>query len=313
MKSILHYASKATQILVTSLILICLVYVLQLMTLGAVRLCVTPKTQASKPYTPDPARRSFRFLLDGTVHQVKSSQEMDAQGKTQDIEEVYDVNNVLIERRPSQEKPNRIYLSYATRMDNLYGKDRLDSQYAIRSGFSITMDVPVMEDDTLQEIWRYDRRREVFAGYDRTGKVLGDLCKEGFTPDPATGTALGALQGYKWWQPEKNRTKLLWLTQRHLYEIDVNARKVDRLAQYDKIYIGSLSAQAWVETDKTAREYADPNVYRPLIVCQSSKDTYHLTLRDPNQSITVSMPEAWKEWGGSCRFSTTETDMFMVR
>lgn len=313
MKSLLHHASKTLQILVTSLILIWLVHLLQLMTIGVVRLCMPPKTQAGRPYTPDPARRSFRFLLDGTVHQIKLSQEMDAQGKPQDIEEVYDVNNALIERRPVQEELDKTYLSYASKRNHLSNRGAFDRQYAITSGFSPTMDIPVMKDSTLQEIWRYDRKTEVFTGYDRTGKILGCLCKEGFRADLTAGTGLGEMQRYLWWQPETGPHKLLWITQHNLYEINVNRRRVERLVECDNIYTASIMAQAWHEIDKTAPEYPDPNVYRPLIAFQSNDTTYHLTLRDPNQLITVSLPEAWNQVYHSCRFSATRTDLFMMR
>ncbi|MCF7972898.1 MAG: hypothetical protein K9N55_03700 [Phycisphaerae bacterium] len=312
MKSILHTAAKSTQILVTGLILVWLVYLLQCMTIELVRLYVPQKVQTSRPYTQDPARVSFRFLPDGTVHQIRISQELDAQGKPQDMEEICDVNNILIERRPTPKEPDNTYLSFANGLYNAPYKGDLNSRYTITSGFSITMDIPVMEDNVLQEIWRYDRKREIFTGYDRTGKILGCLCKEGFMPDATGGTGLGEMQRYKW-QHETVQHRLLWITQQDLYEIDVKARKVNHLAQCDKIYTGAIRSQAWYEEDETENGYVDPNVYRPLIVCQSDKNTYHLALRDPNQLITVSTPEVWQQWGGYCRFSATKTDLFMVR
>jgi len=313
MKSILNYAAKSTQILVASLILVWLVYLLQGMTIETVRLCTPKKVQTSRPHTPDPATRSSRFLLDGTVHQIKFAQELDDQGKTLDIEEVYDVNDTLIERRPTPKEPDSTYLSFANGLNYASDKRQLKREYRISSGFSRTMDIPVMQDKTLQEIWRYNRKKEIFTGYDRTGSILGSLCREGFKPDQTTGTGFGEMQRYKWWQPEPGHSKLLWLTQNNLYEIDANKRRVDHLVDCNTPYMGSIMAQAWYDTDKTRLGYADPNVYRPLIVSQPNEHSYHLVLRDPSQSITVSAPEGWNEVGGYCRFSATKTDLFMVR
>ena len=313
MKSILNHAAKFAQILVASLILVWLVYLLEGMTAEAVRFCTPQKTRTATQRTPDPARRSFRFLPDGTARQIRFFQASDDQGKPQGMEEIYDVNNTLLERRSTQEALDNGYLSFANGLNYASRKTELNSRYRITSGFSTTMDIPVVQNKILQEIWRYDRKREIFTGHDRAGKLLGCLGKEGFKRNPSTGRGLGEMQRYKDWQTENGHTKLLWATQQALYEIDINNRTVEHLADCNQIYGGATRGQAWYETDETAKGYADPNVYRPLMVCQSSKSTYHLALRDPNQSVTVSVPEAWNEVGGYCRFSATKKDLFMVR
>ncbi len=313
MKLILHYAAKSAQILVASLILVWLIYLVQAIAVKTVRFCAPQRTRTVTHRTPDPARRSFRFLPDGTAHQIRFFQEIDDQGETQDIEEIYDINDKLIERSPTPKEPDNAYLSFANGFYYASDKEHLKTEYRISTGFSRTMDIPVLKDSTLQEIWRYNRKKEVFTGYDRTGNLLGSLCKEGFKPNSTTGTALGDMERYHWWQPETGHSKFLWITENNLYEIDLNKRRVDPLVDCNTLYMGSIMAQAWYTTDKTRRGYADPNVYRPLIVSQPDEHTYHLVLRDPDQSITVSEPNTWKEVGGYCRFSATKTDLFMVR
>ena len=313
MKSVLNFAAKSAQILVASLILVWLVYLLQYITIETTKLYAPRKTQTRQPYTPDPARRSYRFLLDGTVHQIRAFQEPDAQGKLLDMEEVYDANNTFIERRLTQDPPDSRYLSFASGLHYMSDKEDLNRRHLITSGFSRTMDVPVVRTGTVQEIWRYNRQREIFTGHDRAGNGLGCLGRKGFEPGVTSGAGLGAVQRYHWWQSEDGHVKLLWLTQEDLYEIDVNQREVEHLVECREDYAGSVAGQAWYDTDKTARGYVDPNIYRPLIVSQLDEHTYRLVLRDPAQNITVSVPEAWDEWGGYCRFAATKTGLFMVR
>jgi len=106
----------------------------------------------------------------------------------------------------------------------------------------------------------------------------------------------------------------LWLTHHTLYEIDIKARRVERLVDVKDSTLQSMSAQAWYPIDKEEKHYVDPKVYRPLIVCRSSDNRYHLVLRDPDLSLSFAPPPEWTQWVNShCRFTATQTDLFMTR
>jgi hypothetical protein len=122
---------------------------------------------------------------------------------------------------------------------------------------------------------------------------------------------LGTLHSFEC--DKQNGSRLLWRTNRRLYNIDVKARTVTCLAEGDNIAVDFMFSQAWFAKDKTAPHYADPNHYRPMIVLPSNDKT-HLVLQEPNQLITVSLPKAWNQVAvNQCLWSATKTDVLMKR
>ena len=308
MLSLLKPASFATRILAVTVVVFSLVHVLQILTVELARL-IEPVSQR-RVLPSDPARRSFLFLRDGTLHKIKRIK--DANDTTRAAtEEVYDANDTLLLRRPSPKEHDAVYLSFAERLNT----SNLIHPYSISPGFSQTVDVPVFNKGTLVEIWRYDRKGEVFAGYDQSGVSLGYLGARGHQLTRANVTELGDSKGFvSWWPRERGSAILLWHSRNALYEIDVKARRVDRLIDATNSDLLNLWGHAWYPMDREHRGYVDPNLYRPLIVCRSMDQRYHLVLRDPNQTISFAPPEEWTQWANNyCQFSATKTDLFLKR
>lgn len=307
MLSLLKPASFAARILAVTVVVLSLVHVLQLLTVEMARM-IEPVSQR-RVFPSDPARRSFLFLRDGTLHKIKKIK--DTNDTTQaGTEEIYDANDTLLLRRPVSKEHDAGYLSFAERLNT----SNLIHPYSISPGFSQTVDVPVFDKGRLVEIWRYDRKGEVFAGYDQLGVSLGYLGARGHQLTRVNVTKLGDSKGFaSWWPRERGSAILLWHSRNALYEIDVKARRVDRLIDATNSDLLTLSGHAWYPMDREHRGYVDPNLYRPLIVCRSLDQRYHLVLRDPNQTISFAPPEEWTQWHGGCHFSATKTDLFLKR
>ena len=310
MKTILMHGAKAAQVFVVTLIVVILLHIVQDITVETTRLVVSKPTQSRPAW--DPASRSLMFLPDGTLHQIRSIPEPNRPGKV--TKEIYDANNILIPSRSVPDMPDPPYLSFARRGNTAFNRRVFNSRQTITSSFSKTLDLPVSENGTLREIWRYDRSGQIFVGYDRAGLVLGYLGAQGLAQRRPDAEKLGHLQTFEsGWSADKDEVKLLWLTRQALYEINVKARRVDRLVNGKESPLLSMTIQGWYERDRTDRDYVDPNLYRPLIVCYSSRER-HLALRDPQQSISFTVPQEWKQWASSgYQFTATREDLFVWR
>ncbi|MCH7919241.1 MAG: hypothetical protein IIC50_14805, partial [Planctomycetes bacterium] len=131
MKSMLKYVSAAAHIFVVALILIGPVHCLQGIPIESAKLFVRKPERIQRQ--SDPARRSFVFLPDGTLHQIRTiSDANDLAGRS--IEEVYDANNTLVIRRHSSKEPDQTYLSFPFPLNT----PSLDDRYMIEPAFSST-------------------------------------------------------------------------------------------------------------------------------------------------------------------------------
>ena len=302
------------QVAMVTVVFLVLTYFLQAMGVHVTQMFRQPRVRANRTYSVDPAERSFQFLLDGAVHQIHNIGQLDPNGDS--IEEVYDVNDAPIVRGPRKERKAWAYLSFPLGM-NGYSKRNLRSIYGLSPGFSSAMDVPVFKGKDLEEIWRYDRRRQFFAGYDRSGESLGFIGKDGVTVDASEALGLGELQAFEIrWAPSKDRPLLLWWTQDNLYEIDVKLRQVERFIDQDEAEISQVVTQTYGQRgdyyEAFGRDSIDPNLYRPLVVCQAG-DLCCLALYESDQRITVTLPEAWSQFNSRCQFVATKADLFMKR
>jgi hypothetical protein len=122
----------------------------------------------------------------------------------------------------------------------------------------------------------------------------------------------------------------LGVTKRRIYQIDFRTRKVEKVfdsgqsasaeASSDKSGIESIRWHQWRPTNPKDRDINDIQ-YRPLIDCLTADHRHHLIMREPNQVITVELPEQmqtkqtfryWvRYWASQEYFTATSNTLFL--
>jgi hypothetical protein len=318
MNTITTYVAKAVRIAMTLIIVLGMLHILQSIIPEIVRTLFPPVRVTQNTPTRSASRQwqSVQFLQDGTPHYMHYTQSANTDSSKEQVE-IYDTKDIFLYKGLSSDRPKYPYLSYAKATYNFPRLQPIRNRYMANVDFSCTLDIPVIKEQLVQEIWRYDRHKQIFAGYDQSGHALGFLGRIGLTDHPLGAQALGRPQGLRSWCPSERDTPfLLWLTQHRLYEIDAQARHVTCRMDAKEEVISQVSILGWDETNDywVKKEVFDPNIYRPLIICQSSDTRYHLYLRHPDQNVTVSLPEAWsQQLGNHYRFTATHQNLFLTR
>jgi hypothetical protein len=163
------------------------------------------------------------------------------------------------------------------------------------------LEVPVRVAGEVKEVWQYDFEAKAFAGYRIEGGLMGYLGADGFVFSKAQAQPLGEFTGFTSWTDENpSSIVMLWQTKRRIYQIDFRSRKVETVfdsgqsafaeASSDKSDIESIRWHQWRPMNPKDRDSNDV-WYRPLIDCQTTDHKHHLIMREPNQVLTVELPE----------------------
>lgn len=258
------------------------------------------------------------FLPDGTVHLVTPIggprytlyREMDS--PTAQVQ-VYDSNDRLLWDGLAGESPYD-YLAWAQdlRGDSLMDV-RLNMMKAPLPDSARALEFPIATANELLEIWRYLPGRDCFIGYSLQGKRLGYLSAAGMTEAKSQAQPLGTFASFLgWWPLEAYGPTVLWHTERRLYQIDFEQRQVEVIFESPDSDITDLRISRWdaYRPEHSAATAED----RQLLHCRTRDGAYHVISRDPNQSVTVRVPDEWKQWMGIyCQFAATEQDLFLRR
>ncbi len=286
MKTIFTRMSLQARIFMVLLVMICLVHFLQLWAFEIANDWLARKNQQKPTYPSDPARREVHYLVNGDVHLVRSTGEKDP-NTGHDILAIYDADNVLMGHRSGDDYRDKTHLNFVSKLG--FDRESIDGFYSLVYGFSRTLELTVPKGGKAGEIWRYDRNRQIFVGYDRSGQELGCLGKNGWQAGLSQAEGLGEVVKYhSYGRDNDRRLKVLWQTSECLYEIDAKARSVELLVDAKGGEVSDLRLMAWFSD---ADETIDPNLYRPLLVCQVKDHDYRLILREPKQAISLVLPE----------------------
>jgi len=258
------------------------------------------------------------FLPDGTLHLVapigrpryKAFYEPDSPATQV---QVYDANDHLLWDGQGKESPYH-YLAWAEDLrGDSFQDSRLNSMRAPSPDSARALEFPVATADELLEIWRYLPRRDCFVGYSLAGEKLGYLSAAGMTQAKSQARPFGAFASLLgWWPPEAYGPTVLWHTKRRIYQIDFEQQQVDVIFESPDSDITDLRITRW-EAYRPERSAVSPDD-RPLLHCQTRDSAHHVVLRDPNQSVTVRVPDEWKKWFSNYyQFAAMKQGLFLRR
>jgi hypothetical protein len=310
MKAVVRCSAKIVHLFVILVILLGLLHLVQTILPEIVHEFTRASLrQSSNTSASDPAQRTINFLADGTVCLVRQSQERDP-NTDKPLIEIYDANNILTAKTVYFALP---VLTYAYPLGFQYDRQNMSFRFSTKLQFSSTLDVPVIHDQSVAEIWRYNLDQQQFTGYDASGRKLGHFGKLGLQDKPVKDNALGIFQGFQAGMPKSRQSPVVfWLTQRQLYEIDFSTRQIKCWVDSPSPIISLSLLNMPSFEDRWTRNIADPNAYRPLIACGTESRMQTLILYNTKKVIRVTEPQEWQQWTSNHTRYTATTDQLFV-
>ena len=303
----IEYISRLSTSAITLVLLTFIVIFAQVLMTGLIWLYFYEKPSPRK-ITEGPQWKTHRadkmFLPDGTLHLVQwvDMQHHDDFAK----EEIIDVSGNTIWQGIHREQPFE-YLAWASR-PMLFDEQQMRGISLLTPELSGVLEVPVRAGQEVSELWRYDFEAQVFAGYEVEGGLIGYLGAGGFVNSKAQMQPLGDFNGLTSWTDEDpSSVVMLWWTKRQIYQIDFRSRKVEMIFDSGQSNIESIQWQNWRPPNPKGLS-ATGIKYRPLIDCRTKDKKHHLILREPNQVLTVDLPEQWRD---NADFTATSETIFV--
>jgi hypothetical protein len=151
----------------------------------------------------------------------------------------------------------------------------------------------------------------IFVGYEIGGDRIGYIGSTGFTKSQGKAKAFGQFKSFTAWVPlDSFSPTVLWETNRNIYEINFEKRKVEMLFESPEADIKRLRLHHWkpLLEDKSQTKQIK---YRPLIYCQTADGKRHLVMRNPQQIVTFTVPEDWQ--ANSVNLTATDENIFLSR
>jgi len=324
-----RYIARSAKVFMTTLLIFLAVVIVQLSVVEIARPFwagrPTPASQQVEEEQTEEERRIQRiqyarkeFLPDGTLHLVTEIggprwRPQYTPDPPTAQEQVYDVNDRLLWDGPTKERPYD-YLAWAqyTHRD-IFTTGRIRQTQIVMPGVSRALEIPLATADELLETWRYHPWSDCFIGYDLEGGKLGYLGAAGMTDSESQTKPFGPFQSFlAWWPPDSYSPTLLWQTERRIYQINFETRQVEPIFESPQSEIASMIINRW---DSYRPEYSKATAEdRQLLHCRTRDGTHHVILKDPDQTITVTIPDEWKKWfGNHYEFAATEQGLFMRR
>ena len=253
------------------------------------------------------------FLPDGTLHLITETRALGRYESTPTTPtEVYDVNDTQLWTGLSQDVPYD-YLSWTqtARYGDGFPRRSMRDLTHVSPVLYRTLEIPVATADKLLEIWRYDPRSDCFVGYDLGNGKLGYLGANGLTNDQTKVQPFGRFASFlTWWPPEALSPTLLWQTDRRLCQISVDRQQVELIFESPDSDMVDLRISRW---DSYRPEGSTAGAQdRPLLDCRTQDGNHYLILKNPDQTIHVTIPDDWNQWMFRNRdFAATERGIFL--
>jgi len=314
-RNVLEYVSRPIRVVITLSLTMFIVLFAQFLITQVVWLYAYEK---SPPKFPDDQQwRTHRadklFLPDGTMHLVRRVDTQDNGDYTK--EEITDVNGNVLWQGIREERPFKYldWVSQPTWPAWFFDLHTLDP------ALTGVLEVPVRVAGAVEvnEVWQYDFEGDVFAGYKVEGGLIGYLGADGFVISRAQAQPLGEFNGFtSWTDEEPSSIVMLWQTKQRIYQIDFRNRTVETVFDSAKSDIESIRWHKWRPTNPKDREDSDIQ-YRPLIDCRTADRRHHLIMREPNQVLTVELPEqmrpkqTFRYWPSNVGFTATSDALFL--
>ena len=329
-KNLVQPVARSSRILMTTLLILLVVAFVQTVIMEIIPLLWTRyPAPAAPPPTKEPTaeeqtiqrilRARKEFLPDGTLHLVteKEARGLRVAGQPYDapaeIIEVYDVNNTRLWAGPPTESPYH-YLSWAqnTQRDSLTPPS-MNLVRQISPDASRMLRIPVATEDRLMEAWRYDVWADCFVGYDLQDGRIGYLSAAGLTNSRSDIESFGAFRSFlSWWPIDSYSPRLLWQTERRIHQIDFETRQVKLVLDSPDSAIARIDISRW--EDYQSRITGGVTEGRSMLDAVTVDNTHHLLLKNPDQTVKVSVPDEWHQWVfNHVEFAATDDAVFMRR
>jgi hypothetical protein len=293
LKDLLKYIATPAVVFSTLVVMLLLILAVQGIFYGLSSTFISEKTPVRSYKDQDPNWRIpssvTGFLPDGTIHLICRTGYGKA-GEQYNTEQIYDVNDKLLWQGLHKDRPYK-YLTWAMYPTQSIGEGWMREMGMITPEFSRVIEIPVSSQERTLEAWRYESQSQHFVGYEIKGDKIGYIGASGFTQSKAETTPFGKFKLCTGWVPQNSFSPtLLWQTDRRIYQINFEERKVSLLFESTGGDIKSIALQNWNAFDMSKTQDAN-NEYRPMM-CISIGDNgkYHLMLRDPQQELTVNVP-----------------------
>jgi hypothetical protein len=325
-KNILPYIAGPALIFLTVSIIFIAVSFLQMITIETIRMFAYTKRQASAKVKTKLTqeeeriqrirRSSKEFLPDGTIHLVYELRSQLHQTSESQIVQIYDANDHLLWEGPRHQTPYE-YLSW-TEESIHYGEAftlrRLREIQMLTPVFSQTIEVPVGTLNNTEQIWRYHPGADHFVGYNTDGEKTGYISAAGYTNSKSKAKPFGQFRLFTARCPrDSSNPTLLWQTQKRVYEINFEKRRVELIFESIDSDIEAINLHAWRDRKPEKKDSIIYERTRPLLVCITTDGKRHLTLRNPNQQITVQTLNDRQGWISTHRqFIATKQDIFLL-
>jgi hypothetical protein len=309
-KNVLEYVSRPAEAVITLFLIMFIVFFAQFLITQSVWM-YTYEKQSPPIYPDDPQWRVHRadklFLPDGTMHLVRRVDAQDSGDYTK--EEITDVNGNILWQGIRNDRPFK-YLDWMS-------QPTWSFERPLDPALTGVMEVPVSVGEKVREVWQYDFEGDVFVGYKIEGGLIGYLGADGFVNSTAQAQPFGEFKGFaSWTDEEPSSVVMLWRTKRRIYQIDFRTRKVETVFDSGQSDIKSIRWHQWRPMNPKDRDSSDIQ-YRPLIDCQTADHKHHLIMREPNQILTVELPELMQTkqtsgyWPSKVDFTATSNALFL--
>jgi len=318
-RNVLEYVSRPAEAVIALILIMFIVFFAQFLVTELVWLYTYEKP--SPPiYPDDPQWRIHRaakhFLPDGTMHLVHRTDAQDDGDYTK--EEITDVNGDILWQGIRKERPFK-YLEWESsprEYAEFYGEQQI-SRMLLSPPLPCVLEVPVKVGEKVKEVWQYDLEAQVFAGYSIKVGLMGYLGANGFALSKAQAQPLGKFEGLALWTDEDpSSIVMLGVTKRRIYQIDFRTHKVETVFDSGQTDIESIRWHRWRPMNPKDSNSSDIQ-YRPLIDCRTADRRQHLIMREPNQVLTVELPEQMQtrqtsgHWPFKVDFTATSDALFM--
>lgn len=322
----LGFLTGPAKVFMTILILLFALWIFQFIIVETERTFAFTRIQEPKPMvelTQEEKRinrirdSEKEFLPDGTIHLINELKGTPNQTDESKIVQIYDTNDNLL-WQGQRNKISYEYLSWAESLDT-HSYDKIFTlqemkQIQMSDSFQ-NIEIPISSSEKTEQIWRYYPDKDYFIGYDTEGKKIGYISSVGFTESKANAKSFGKFRLLTAWCPKDSYNLiLLWQTQRRIYQINFEKRQVDMLFESVDYDIQRISLLGWRDLMPSSEEYVDREKYRPLLYCETEDSKNHLIMRQPEQLITITVPEDWENWFGNFyQFTATRQNIFLYR
>ncbi len=247
------------------------------------------------------------FLPEGSIYLLYDYKDI-LRRERPDKEQIYDVNGYLLWEDGPEDIPFK-YLSWATPFRS-WCSISLEQLKMLSPIFAKTLQIPIMSKGKAVHVWRYDPGSDFFTGYNITqGGKIGYLSSVGFTKSKVQAKPMGRIKFCAAWIPaDSYNPTMLFQTGQSVYEINFEQKKVKVLFESPEGPIKYIRQNVWGFYEPELLE--DPNIeYRPMIHCLTEDNKHHLVMQNPNQELTIAVPEDWP--GESVYLTATTQGIFL--